>query len=356
MSDGKIVIDVQVNGNKLTSLVADLKSLESVARNSASGFKSASEAIKNAGNNAKGGGDGFKSASDKVKEAGSNAKNGGSGFKNAAEQVKEAGIISKTGGNGFKVSADLARRAGELASQSGGGFVKLKDIIKGTADQAEKSSGSFEKFKETLKRFSTGAIAFKAVSAGIDLVKSSLDKAIDRFDTLQRFPKVMQSLGHSSKDVAASTKLLSEGIEGLPTTLDTVVATTQKITSMTGDLKTSTKLTLALNNAFLASGATTEEASRGLTQYTQMLSSGKADLQSFKTLQETMPYAMQKVAESFGFAGASAQNDFYAALRDGKITFSDFSKRLMNLIKVSVALLKWQRKTARVFVLLLLTS
>lgn len=346
MADGKIVIDVQVNGNKLTSLVADLKSLESVSRNSASGFKSASEAIKNAGNNAKGGGDGFKSASDKVKEAGSNAKNGGSGFKNAAEQVKEAGIISKTGGNGFKVSADLARRAGELASQSGGGFVKLKDIIKGTADQAEKSSGSFEKFKETLKRFSTGAIAFKAVSAGIDLVKSSLDKAIDRFDTLQRFPKVMQSLGHSSKDVAASTKLLSEGIEGLPTTLDTVVATTQKLTAMTGDLKTSTKLTLALNNAFLASGASTEDAARGLTQYSQMLSAGKVDMQSWKTLQETMPYALQKTAESFGFAGASAQKDFYAALQDGRITFSDFNKRLIELNKGTNGFAEMARKNS----------
>lgn len=333
MADGKIVIDVQVNGNKLTSLVSDLKSLESVARNSASGFKSASEAIKNAGNNAKGGGDGFKSASDKVKEAGSNARNGGSGFKNAAEQVKEAGIISKTGGNGFKVSADLARQAGLQASQGGAGFRKAGEEAKAGGDKAGQGASGFEKLKNSIKNFSVGAIAFKSVSAGLDLMKSSLDKAIDRFDTLQRFPKVMQSLGHSSKDVAASTKLLSEGIEGLPTTLDTVVATTQKLTSMTGDLKTSTKLTLALNNAFLASGATTEEASRGLTQYTQMLSSGKVDLQSFKTLQETMPYAMQKTAESFGFAGASAQNDFYAALRDGQITFKDFAKRLIELNK-----------------------
>ena len=346
MADGKIVIDVQVNGNKLTSLVADLKSLESVARNSASGFKSASEAIKNAGNNAKGGGDGFKSASDKVKEAGSNAKNGGSGFKNAAEQVKEAGIISKTGGNGFKVSADLARQAGLQASQGGAGFRKAGEEAKAGGDKAGQGASGFEKLKNSIKNFSVGAIAFKSVSAGLDLMKSSLDKAIDRFDTLQRFPKVMQSLGHSSKDVAASTKLLSEGIEGLPTTLDTVVATTQKLTSMTGDLKTSTKLTLALNNAFLASGATTEEASRGLTQYTQMLSSGKVDLQSFKTLQETMPYAMQKTAESFGFAGASAQNDFYAALRDGQITFKDFA----------MALLQWLRKTVRVFVHLSLIS
>nr|MBT3138378.1 tape measure protein [Streptococcus parasanguinis] len=167
----------------------------------------------------------------------------------------------------------------------------------------------------------------------MNLVSQSMDKAIDRFDTLQRFPKVMKSLGHSSKDVAASTELLSEGIEGLPTTLDTVVGTTQKLTSMTGDLKKSTKLTLALNNAFLASGASTEDAARGLQQYSQMLSAGKVDMQSWKTLQETMPYALQKTAESFGFAGASAQKDFYSALQDGKITFDDFSKRLIELNK-----------------------
>lgn len=331
MADGKIVIDVQVNGNKLTSLITDLKSLESAAKNSSNGFKSASDSIKTAGNNAKGGGDGFKSASEKVKEAGNNAKNGGTGFKSAAEQVKEAGVISKTGGNGFKVSADLAKQAGQQAAQGGAGIKKAGEEAKAGGDKAGQGASGFEKLKASIKNFSVGAVAFKAVGAGLDLMKSSLDKAIDRFDTLQRFPKVMQSLGHSSKDVAASTKLLSEGIEGLPTTLDTVVATTQKLTSMTGNLKQSTKLTIALNNAFLASGASTEDASRGLQQYTQMLSAGKVDMQSWKTLQETMPYALQKTAESFGFAGTSAQKDFYAALQDGKITFDDFSKRLIKL-------------------------
>ena len=331
MADGKIVIDVQVNGNKLTSLITDLKSLESATKNSSNGFKSASDSIKNAGNNAKGGGDGFKSASEKVKQAGSNAKDGGTGFKSAAEQVKQAGEISKNGGNGFKTSADLAKQAGQQAAQGGAGFRKAGEEAKAGGDKAGQGASGFEKLKASIRNFSVGAVAFKAVSAGLDLMKSSLDKAIDRFDTLQRFPKVMQSLGHSSKDVAASTKLLSEGIEGLPTTLDTVVATTQKLTSMTGNLKQSTKLTIALNNAFLASGASTEDASRGLQQYTQMLSAGKVDMQSWKTLQETMPYALQKTAESFGFAGTSAQKDFYAALQDGKITFDDFSKRLIKL-------------------------
>ena len=417
MSDGKIVIDVQVNGRKLTELSDALKRLESEARRSGQGvksagdgiqatgdkalragqgfkragdrmaegaklsetssngfrragekikessdlagrsgsgfkqagekvkessdlaqrsgdgFKQAAEKVKASGNEAKTGGEGFKSASFKIKEAGALSKSGGDAFKQAAEKVKEAGTISKTGGNGFKVSADLAHRAGQVASQSGGGFVKLKDIIKTTGDQAERSASKFDKIKDAIKNFSVGAVAFKAVSSAMNLVSQSMDKAIDRFDTLQRFPKVMKSLGYSSKDVAASTKLLSEGIEGLPTTLDTVVSITQKLTSMTGNLKQSTKLTIALNNAFLASGASTEDASRGLQQYTQMLSAGKVDMQSWKTLQETMPYALQKTAESFGFAGASAQKDFYSALQDGKITFTDFSKRLIELNK-----------------------
>lgn len=417
MADGKIVIDVQVNGKKLTELSSALKRLESEARRSGQGvksagdgiqatgdkalragqgfkragdrmaegaklsetssngfrragekikessdlagrsgsgfkqagekvkessdlaqrsgdgFKQAAEKVKASGSEAKIGGEGFKSASFKIKEAGALSKSGGDAFKQAAEKVREAGTISKTGGNGFKVSADLVHRAGQVASQSGGGFVKLKDIIKTTGDQAERSASKFDKIKDAIKNFSVGAVAFKAVSSAMNLVSQSMDKAIDRFDTLQRFPKVMKAFGHSSKDIAASTKLLSEGIEGLPTTLDTVVATTQKLTSMTGNLKQSTKLTIALNNAFLASGASTEEASRGLTQYTQMLSSGKVDLQSWKTLQETMSYALQKTAESFGYAGASAQNDLYKALQDGKITFSDFSKRLIELNK-----------------------
>lgn len=333
MADGKIVIDVQVNGQKLDKLASALKSLETDAKSSARGLKEAGDTIKSSGDKAKNVGNDFKTTGLKVKEAGILTKGSGEAFKVAGEKVKEAGIISKTGGNGFKVSADLVRRAGEIASQSGSGFSKFKYVLKSSADQAQHSASKFDKLKESIKNFSAGAVAFKLVGAGLDLMRSSLDKAIDRFDTLQRFPKVMQSLGHSSKDVAQSTKALADGIEGLPTTLDTVVGTTQKLTSITGNLKTSTKLTLALNNAFLASGASTEDASRGLQQYTQMLSAGKVDMQSWKTLQETMPYALQKTAESFGFAGKSAQNDFYAALRDGRISFDDFSKRLIELNK-----------------------
>ena len=396
MADGKIVIDVQVNGKKLSELANDLKRLETEARRSGQGVKSAGDGIQATGDKAlrvgqgfKRAGDrmaegaklsetssnGFRRAGDKIKESSEIASRSGSGFKRAGEKIKESSELAGRSGNGFKQagekvkeSSDLAQRSGEGFKQAsnkiksasneassggegfkqaghkvkasgeeakggGAGFKKAGEDAKAGGDKAGQGAKGFEKIKDAIKNFSVGAVAFKAVSSAMNLVSQSMDKAIDRFDTLQRFPKVMKSLGHSSKDVASSTKLLAEGIEGLPTTLDTVVSTTQKLTSMTGNLKQSTKLTIALNNAFLASGASTEDASRGLQQYTQMLSAGKVDMQSWKTLQETMPYALQKTAESFGFAGASAQKDFYSALQDGKITFTDFSKRLIELNK-----------------------
>ena len=310
MADGKITIEVEVKGQKLSSLSADLKRIESDAKRS---------------------GEGFKQASDKIKESGDKAKSSGQGFKEAGDKAKSASETAKAGGDGFKQAGDRAKNAGDVAKGAGSGFDEAGNKAKDSGEKAKQGASGFDKIKESIKNFSVGAVGFKLASSAMDLVSASLDKAINRFDTLERYPKVMKSLGFSAKDVASSTKELSDGIDGLPTTLDDVVKTTQKLTSMTGDLKTSTKLTLALNNAFLASGASTEDASRGLQQFSQMLSAGKVDMQSWKTLQETMPYALQKTAESFGFAGESAQKDFYSALLNGEITFKQFSKRLIEL-------------------------
>lgn len=171
----------------------------------------------------------------------------------------------------------------------------------------------------------------KIAGAAIDAIKGSLDSAISRFDTMQKFPKVMNALGFSAEDSKKSIGKLSDGIDGLPTKLDDVVASTQQMTAITGDLDRSTDTVLALNNAFLASGASADDASRGTQQFNQMLSTGKVDLESWKTLQETMPLALQKTAEAMGYTGKSAQRDLYAALQSGEVTFDDFNDQIIKL-------------------------
>ncbi|VQT29426.1 phage minor tail protein [Streptococcus pneumoniae] len=203
--------------------------------------------------------------------------------------------------------------------------------VKVLNDELDKAAQKGDRGSDSLKKFAIGGAAFKLASKAVDLLTDSLGGAIQRFDTLESYPRVMQAMGHSTEDVTRSTKKLAAGIEGLPTTLNEVVGTAQRLTSITGDINKSTDLTLALNNAFLASGSSSADASRGLQQFSQMLSAGKVDMQSWKTLQETMPYALQKTAESFGFAGQSAQHDFYSALKEGRITFNQFSSKLVEL-------------------------
>ncbi|MBB5144878.1 tape measure domain-containing protein [Cerasibacillus quisquiliarum] len=208
--------------------------------------------------------------------------------------------------------------------QVSGGIKKVEGRLNGISGAAKRGIATVGKLAGALGLV---GLAYK----GIDMVKRSLDGAIDRYDTLNNFPRVMAQIGFDADTSQKAINKLSDGIQGLPTRLDEVASTAQSIAIMTGDLDGAVDTTLALNNAFLASGASTEDAKRGLDQYVQMLSKGEVDLQSWRTLQETMPFALRKTAEAFGFTGKSATNDFYEALKSGEITMSEFNDKLIEL-------------------------
>lgn len=204
-----------------------------------------------------------------------------------------------------------------------------------TMNKADSSMGGLNKSSQntntSILNIANGVGVFKVVESAVGLVRNSLDGAIDRFDTLNKYPVVMQALGYSASDVDKSMAKLNKGIDGLPTSLDEIVSSTQQLAISTGSLTKGTDTAIALNNAFLASGASTADASRGMQQYVQMLSKGTVDMQSWRTLQETMPIAMDKVAKSFKDQGVNSVSDLYDALQSGKITFDDFNSRLIKL-------------------------
>ena len=201
--------------------------------------------------------------------------------------------------------------------------------------KADNSMGSLDKSSQSANTsildIAKGVGVFKIVDAAVGMVRNSVDGAIDRFDTLNKYPVVMQALGYSANDVDKSMQKLNKGIDGLPTSLNEIVSNTQQLAISTGSLTKGTDTAIALNNAFLASGASTADASRGMQQYVQMLSKGTVDMQSWRSIQETMPVAMDKVAKSFKEQGVNSVNELYDALQSGKITFDDFNSRLIKL-------------------------
>lgn len=205
---------------------------------------------------------------------------------------------------------------------------KLGQSTNNTASGVRSAGGSM---MGTFKGVAAGMGAVQIASKAWDVVKNSMGGAISRFDTLNKYPVVMHALGYSMGDTAKSSKILQKGIDGLPTSLDEITASAQQLGPLTGNATKAAKSAVALNNAFLASGASSADASRGLQQYTQMMSTGKVDLMSWRTLMETMPTALRAVAKSFGFTGKSAEMDLYNALSKGKISVDQLNDAFIKL-------------------------
>lgn len=191
-----------------------------------------------------------------------------------------------------------------------------------------KAIGACQSFGDRVKSIVAGVGITKAIGATMNVLSSSFDGAINRFDTMQSYPKVMKSLGGSIEQSQKSVAKLNQSVQGLPTNLADVVTTSKSLAAVTSNIDKATDTTIALNHAFLASGSSSEDASRGLQQYSQMLAKGTVDMQSWRTLQETMAPALTKVAKKLGITSGNA-NELYDALQNGTITFDQFNDAMI---------------------------
>lgn len=204
----------------------------------------------------------------------------------------------------------------------------LSATDKNMTSTMKKALGACESFGDRVKSIVAGVGITKVIGASMNVLSSSLDGAINRFDTMQSYPKVMKSLGFSVEQSQKSVAKLNQSVQGLPTSLADVVTTSKSLAAVTGNIDKATGTTIALNHAFLASGSSSEDASRGLQQYSQMLAKGTVDMQSWRTLQETMAPALTKVAKKLGITSGNA-NELYAALQNGTITFDQFNDAMI---------------------------
>ena len=181
--------------------------------------------------------------------------------------------------------------------------------------------------------------AFSMVKAGIvalgigkliSMIGSQMDSAINRLDALNNFPRVMSNLGVSNEDAQASMKRLSNALVGLPTTLDDATQSVQRFTSANGNVKASTEMFLALNNAILAGGASSEIQRSALEQLSQSYAKGKPDMMEWRTAMMAMPAQLKQVAIAMGYASSDQLGE---ALRGGTVSMNEFMVKLTELNK-----------------------
>lgn len=212
---------------------------------------------------------------------------------------------------------------------------KLNKQISGVGDQVGTKLGSEAGHGFSKGLLGVGAIvgaAAQVTQKAMSAISSSIGSAISRSDQMNNFPKVMANLGYSSEDAAASVKKIGKALDGLPTSSAVMSGMVQQLAPLTSSLDEATTISLALNDAMLAGGASTMEQENALTQYTQMLSAGTVDMQAWRSIQAAMPGQLNQVAEALLGAGKNG-NDLYEAMKKGTVSFDDFNKAIVDLDK-----------------------
>ena len=182
----------------------------------------------------------------------------------------------------------------------------------------------------TVKNIVAGLGITKLITKAFDVIRSSMDGAISRLDTMNNFPKVMSNLGISAKDSQKAIDKLSEGLQGIPTSLDAGALAVQRFTSKNGDVQKSADIFLAVNDAILAGGASTQIQESALEQLSQAYSKGKMDMMEWRTLQTAMPAQLKQVASAMGLT----TDQLGEMLRTGDNTEQVFDEFINTIIKM----------------------
>lgn len=195
----------------------------------------------------------------------------------------------------------------------------------------EKAAGQTETFGRKLSRaISLGAamqVGMMAVSKTVNTLSNHIGSAVQRYDQLNNFPKVMSNLGISAKDTRASLDVLNEGLKGLPTTLNAATSGVTRFTSKNGDIGKSTKYFLAMNNAIIAGAQPAEMQASAIEQLSQSYAKGKMDMIEWRSVSNAMPAQLKMIAKAMNMT----TEELGEGLRSGTISMDDFMDTIVKL-------------------------
>lgn len=201
---------------------------------------------------------------------------------------------------------------------------KFSAAVGKLGDTAKQSLGT------AIKGSFIGNLFANAFSKAAGVISSSLDGAISRVDTLNQFPRVMSQLGYGADSASAAIGKMSDHIQGLPTKLDSIAGSVQRVVPKFKDVGKATDVMLAFNDALVAGGQSSQVQEAALEQYVQGISKGKFELEEWRSIQTAMPGQLDAVAQSMLGAGKSS-NDLYEALKSGKVSVDDFAEAFVKL-------------------------
>lgn len=198
------------------------------------------------------------------------------------------------------------------------------------ADTADKSAKRMEKRWDVALTL-IASVVDRAYNKITDSISNSISGAIDRVDTLNNANVVFESMGYSAESVGSSLNNLSEYLNGLPTSMTDAVNGVQLLSASFGGIDKGTEYFIAMNDAALAFGATSDQAQNAINQLSQLSLEGPLDAETWNSLRDAgFGPVFAAMAQEAGMTVGELKADFGGY---GTKSVQDFLDMLIQLDK-----------------------
>lgn len=233
-------------------------------------------------------------------------------------------MASEVGSAYVSIYPDTSDFSDKLAEELG-----ANSIVKAMNNAGEAASKGFESGFSSVT-VAIGNLLSDVIRGAVDFLGQNLQRGIERLDTIQNFPKLMQTFGYTAEEAADSVLSIQEHLDGLPGSTDEVLRLVQAISDSTGSLELATSTGLAFNDMLTASGADAHTAMYATRMFDQMLGGAAYSAQRWMGIVSKMPLQMGMVAEYMLGAGATTAQ-LGDALKDGEITMQELAQAMTDL-------------------------
>jgi len=238
-------------------------------------------------------------------------------LKTQEEEVKE--VTEEVKKDNRNVFADLQQVATSVFQLLKRGWSDFKGVVEAPLNLT--GVNQLVSFIDKLE----GGLLLNQISSNIT---SGFSRSLERYDILQTYPKIIESLGYTSDEATESMDRLYKSVLGLPTAFGDIVNSAQYFTLVLDDLDRATDLAIAANNAFVASGASSQQVTYGMRQLQYIMDGTQLRSTQWYSLIRSMPVALKEVGIALGYPDYSS---FTADLIKNKIANEEFIDALIDV-------------------------
>lgn len=187
--------------------------------------------------------------------------------------------------------------------------------------KSEVDSSGFSKGVASMGNILKSAGIFKAFSAGMDLIKGSIDKAFGRIDTMEQFNRVMTTMTGSTTQANRALDQTSKIVTGTAYGLDVAAAAVQSFVSRGATIEQATSRLQSYSDAVAFYGDGTNATLASVTDALgKMQTKGNVTMQNLQVLLQAGIPAVEIYAEATG----QMASDVTDAMAEGALASEEF--------------------------------